>query len=80
MTAAAVLQHAHVLDPAAMRAARRAAGVSLDVAGARVCRDRAHIAKYERGVIDPPASILGALAGLYGVEVSAFYRRDPQAR
>jgi len=80
MTAQAVISHAHVLDPAAMRAARRAAAVSLDVAGAHVARDRTLIAKYERGAIDPPASILGALAGLYGVDVGAFYRREPATR
>lgn len=74
MTATAVNHHVHVLDPAALRAARRAAGVSLDVAGARVSRDRTLIAKYERGTIDPPASILGLLAGLYRVDVGAFYR------
>lgn len=74
MAAAAVLSHAHVLDPAAIRAARQAARISLDTAGAHVSRDRTLIARYERGVIDPPASILGVLAGLYGVEVNAFYR------
>lgn len=74
MTAPAVLSH--VLNPAAMRTARRAAAVSLETAGAWVSRDRTLIAKYERGAIDPPASILGALAGLYGVEVGAFYRQQ----
>lgn len=74
MPPVAVLQHAPVqLDPSAMRRVRRAARLTLDDAARTIGRDLSVIAKYERGEIDPPASVLGALAGLYGVGVGAFY-------
>ena len=61
------------LDPDAIRAARRAAGYSLRAAGRAVGRDPSVLARYERGEVDPFASVLGALAGLYGVGVGTFY-------
>jgi len=71
MTAPAVLHHA--LDPAALRAARRTARLSLEAAGSRVGRTASIVARYERGQIDPPASVLVALAGLYGVHPGVFF-------
>lgn len=78
MTATAVLRH--VLDRDALRTARQRAGLSLRDVGANINRHWTVIGRYETSDYDVPASVLGALAGLYGVEVSAFYRRDPQAR
>lgn len=71
MTAPAVLHPA--LDPAALRRARRAAQLSLEVAGSRVGRAASIVARYERGLIDPPASVLAALAGLYDVHPGEFF-------
>jgi len=84
MTAPAVLQPARmqvplVLDGGRLRAARRRAGLSLDHVGAHIGRDRTHVAKYERGVIDVPGRIIGALAALYGVAPGDFYRPGPAA-
>jgi predicted transcriptional regulator len=74
MTAPAVLQHAPIrLDPTAMRTARRAAGLTLDDAGRAIRRDGSIVARYERGEVDPPGSVLGALAGAYRVSVNTFY-------
>lgn len=74
MPPVAVLQHAPVqLDPSALRRARQAAGYTLGAVAVTVGRDLSVVAKYERGEIDPPASVLGALAGLYRVQVSDFY-------
>lgn len=64
----------HVVSPAAMRAARRRNGLTLHDVGARVGRAASVIARYERGEIDPPGSVLGGLAVLYGVSVADFYR------
>lgn len=71
MTAPADLHH--VLDPAALRAARRRAGLALADVEPRVGRAASIVARYERGRIDPPASVLGALAGLYGVHPGEFF-------
>jgi transcriptional regulator with XRE-family HTH domain len=71
MTAPAALRHA--LDPAALREARQAAGRTLADASRAVGRDLSVVARYERGEVDPPASVLGTLAGLYGVGVGVFY-------
>lgn len=71
MTAPAVLFPA--LDPTALRAARRGAGLTLKDVGSVIDRHWVTVAKYEQGGIDVPASVLGALAGLYRVEVGAFF-------
>ena len=76
MAAAAVLSHA--LDPASLRHARRAAGLTQDDAGAVVGCTGATVSRYESGDIDPSASVLGILAGLYGVGVGAFYTTSPR--
>lgn len=71
MPPAAVLNHA--LDPAALRAARLAAGMSLDDAGRAIGRAGAVVSRYETGHIDPPTSITAALAGVYRVEIGSFF-------
>lgn len=71
MTAPTALQPA--LDPAALRRARNASGLTLEEVGDAIGRHWVTIAKYERGAIDLPASVLGALAGVYRVEVGAFF-------
>jgi transcriptional regulator with XRE-family HTH domain len=75
MTAPAVLRHAPglVLDPAALRRARRTAGLSLHAVGPRVDRAASVVARYEKGLVDPPASVLAALAGVYGVHPGEFF-------
>jgi len=75
MTAPAALHPVHVLDRDALRAARDRAGMSLRDVAAHIDRHWVTVGKYETGLIDVPSSILGVLAGLYGVEVGAFYRR-----
>lgn len=70
MPPTAVLSHA--LDPAALRAARRAAGLTLDAAGRAVGKEMSVIARYERGEVDPPTSVTVRLAELYQVEISSF--------
>jgi len=78
MTAPAALQRALLvdpaLDPAALRRARRAAGLSLHAVAPQVERTASVVARYERGLVDPPASVLAALAGLYGVHPGEFFR------
>lgn len=78
MTASAALQPAHVLDRDALRAARSRAGMSLRTVAGHIDRHWVTVGRYETGPHDVPSSVLGVLAGLYGVEVGAFYRRDPQ--
>ncbi len=77
MTAPAVLQPARslVLAPMELRRARYNAGMNrADVRNA-INRDESVIARYERGEIDPPASVLAALADLYGVDPGVFFTR-----
>ena len=78
MTATAVLRPARTqapeFCPAALRAARKAAGLTLGQVGTHLARHGVTVARYEGGAIDPPASVLGALAALYGVGVGDFYR------
>lgn len=71
MTAVAVLRHA--LNPAALQAARLAAGLTQDDAGAAIGRTGAIVCRYESGAVDPPTSITAALASLYGVDPGAFF-------
>lgn len=68
MAAAAVLQHA--LNPAALQAARLAAGLTQDDAGAAIGRTGAIVCRYESGAVDPPTSITVRLAELYDVDIS----------
>ncbi len=63
------------LNPQALRDARQAAGYSLDHVGAVIGRTASVVARYERGQIDLPASMLGAFAALYRVEVGDFFHR-----
>jgi hypothetical protein len=76
MTAPAVLDHAPspplVLDRAALRRARADAGLSLRQVGAVIGRHWSTVGQYEDDV-DVPASMLGALAGLYRVDVGTFF-------
>lgn len=78
MTAPAALHPArhtaHVLDGAALRTARRNARLTQSQAGDAIGRHWVTIARYEAGAIDVPGSVLGTLAGLYGVDVGEFYR------
>lgn len=62
-----------IFRPEALRCHRRCAGLSLADVGVRVGRSASVVARYERGVLEPPASMVGALAGALGVEVGAFY-------
>ncbi len=61
------------LDPAAMRRARQAAGLGIEDVGAVIGRAGSVVSRYENGLIDPPGSVLGMLAGLYRVDVGTFY-------
>jgi transcriptional regulator with XRE-family HTH domain len=61
------------LDPAALRRARLAAGYTIFDVGAATGRTPSVVARYERGLIDPPASVLAALAGLYRVNPGTFF-------
>lgn len=72
MTAPAALQHA--LDPAALRAARLAAGHTLMSAAGAVGRSFSAINRYERGEIKPGPDVLAALAFIYGVHPGDFFR------
>lgn len=70
MTATAVHQHARTpvrFDPVRLRAARHVAGLSLRAAGAHLGYHWVTVQRYELGAIDPPTSVLAALAELYGV-------------
>lgn len=71
MTAPAVL--APALDPAALRRARQATGLRAEDVGRLIGRAGTVVTRYETGEIDPPASVLGLLAGLYDVEVGTFF-------
>lgn len=71
MTAPAVLRHA--LDPAALRAARLAAGLSLMQTAGQVGCAWSLISRYELGKVNPPASMLAALATVYDVHPGAFF-------
>lgn len=73
MPPAAVLTHA--LDPAALRRARVAAGFTIFDVGTATGRTPSVVARYERGLIDPPASVLAAMAGLYQVNPGSFFTR-----
>lgn len=73
MTAPAALQYA--LNPVALRKARQRAGLSLDEVAPHVGRTASVIARYERGVIDPPASVLADLAALYRVPPGWLFSR-----
>ena len=64
---------APALDPAALRRARKATGLRAEDVGRLIGRAGTVITRYETGDIDPPGSVLGMLAGLYDVEVGAFY-------
>lgn len=73
MTAPAALHHA--LDPgrvrrgAALRRARKAAGLTQDDAGAAIGRAGAVVCRYESGAVDPPTSITVRLAELYRADI-----------
>jgi len=75
MAAAAVLNRAHVLDPGAVRRARKAAGHTLASAAQGLGRPGSYslVRRYETGETDPPASVLADLAGLYGVHPGDFF-------
>lgn len=75
MTAPAVLQHA--LNPAALRAARRAAGYSLERAAKALNCSFSGLSRYERGEVDPPASRVASMAALYGVHPGVFFHPEP---
>ncbi len=61
------------LDPAALRRARKATGLTLDDAGRAIGRTGAVVSRYETGDVDPPSSVIGALAGLYRVDVGSLF-------
>ncbi len=71
MAATAVLQHA--LDPAALRRARLATGLTIYDVGIAIGRAGPVVSRYETGHIDPPSSIVAALASLYGVDPGTFF-------
>lgn len=72
MAAAAVLHHVR-FNPPALRDARDRARLSLIAAGERVGRDASVLARYEKGQLTPPATLLGLLAAAYNVQVGDFY-------
>jgi hypothetical protein len=78
MTAPAALDHA--LNPAALRAARITAGHTLMSAAEGLGRPGSWsvVSRYERGLTDPPTSVLAALARLYGVHPGEFFTPLPQ--
>ncbi len=64
---------AWVFDPARLRAARLAAGLSAYKAGKAIGRHKDTIYTWELGQISPQADDLAALASLYGVDVAEFF-------
>ena len=86
MSAARVYPHAEnapradlVIDPAKLRAARKARGLSREVAATSIGRTYPSIQSYENGVNVPPGNVLIALAALYGVAVGDLCRHDAPA-
>jgi ribosome-binding protein aMBF1 (putative translation factor) len=62
-----------------LRDARKRAGLTLVAAGRHLGRDHGTVARYERGEVDPPTSVLVALAGLYRVHPGELFPPAPQA-
>jgi len=60
-------------SPAALGRARRRAGLTVAMLGARVGREGSVVARYERGEINPPAGVLGRLAAALGITVDALF-------
>ncbi len=86
MTAARVYPHAKtaprsklVIDPAKLRGAREASGLSREEAATSIGRTYPSIQSYENGVNVPPGNVLIALAALYGVTVEDLCRHDTPA-
>lgn len=77
MAASAVLQHAH-FRPDRLRAAREAAGLSLRDVSAATGLHYTIPGRFERGVVDPRASVLGVLAALYGVHPGDLFDAGPR--
>ena len=64
----------HILDGRAMRRARRRAGLTLEAAAGRIGRTASVISRYERDLVDVPASVLTAMARQYRVHPGDFFR------
>jgi transcriptional regulator with XRE-family HTH domain len=60
-------------SPAALARARRRAGLTVAALGAKVGREASVVARYERGEINPPAGMLGRLAGALSVKVDDLF-------
>lgn len=67
------------VDPAKLRAAREARGLSREVAATSIGRTYPSIQSYENGVNVPPGNVLMALARLYGVAAEDLCRDDAPA-
>lgn len=73
----------HTQVGADIRALRKARKMTLDVAAGRVGRSAAWLSLVERGATTPSVDDLGRIAGLFGVNISFFFRsstRDPVER
>lgn len=73
MTASAAPPAAHVLHGPAMRRARQRAGLTLDDAAGRIGRAASVISRYERDLVDVPASVLTVMAAAYRVHPGEFF-------
>lgn len=62
-----------------LRCARRKAGLRPEQLAVKIDRSVASLAMYERGEVDPPASIVGALAEALHVVVDELYEHQAAA-
>jgi transcriptional regulator with XRE-family HTH domain len=66
-------------SPRRLRAARRAAGLSLEALGRRVGRGWSTVIRYERGETQPSVAVLGALAHVLDCSIDSLFEVDPPA-
>jgi transcriptional regulator with XRE-family HTH domain len=64
-------------SPRRLRAARRAAGLSLDALAERVGRRWSTVIRYEHGDAQPSVAVLGALAHVLGCSIDSLFEVDP---
>jgi transcriptional regulator with XRE-family HTH domain len=66
-------------SPRRLRAARRAADLSIDALALRIGRRWSTVMRYERGEAAPSVAVLGALAHVLGCTIDALFEVDPPA-
>lgn len=65
------------INPASLRAAREAAGLSRELTSIRLGKSFHTLVAYESGQAVPPGNVLVAMASLYGVQVEALCAEAP---